>query len=93
MLTSYALFARKNENRDVFLHAESCDTHMASNSTAPAFYKTSLFKCHVSCSILGDNSEQVIVQNHIAYTLLKLTSFICMFELKSSGLSWFYKCS
>lgn len=65
---------------------------MDSKSTAPASYKT-LFKCHVSCSLLGDSSEQVIVQNHGAYTLLKLTSLICVFEfsLRSSGLRWFYK--
>lgn len=47
MLASYALFARTNENRHIFLHAVSWDTYMASKSTAPAFYKTSLFKCHV----------------------------------------------
>lgn len=59
----------------------SWDTHMASQSTAPAFYKASLFKCHVLCSLLEDYSEQVSVQNHTAYALLKLTSLICIFEL------------
>lgn len=88
---SYAFFARTNENRDLFMHAVSWDSHTDSKTTAPAFCKTSLFKCHVSCSLLGDYSEQVIVQNHGAYT--KLTSLMCIFELnlQSSGLRWFYK--
>lgn len=61
--------------------------------TGPAFYETSLFKCYVSCSPLGDYTEQIIVQNHGAHTLLNLTSLICIFKLnvQSNGLRWFYK--
>lgn len=69
ILASYAFFARTNENRDHLLHAVSWDTHTGRKSTRPAFYKTSIFKRYVSCSPLGDYTEQIIVQNHGAYTL------------------------